>query len=98
MPVEDHAVHPKTSHISPLAGCNSSKRMESGFMLLTRKYFPDGSYILEKEWIPNAMSRGCRQIDYLTLPECRGCKQEKDLEYIERMRLLLYPDVGAHTK
>lgn len=81
MPVENTKAHPSTVRTAYRAGCHSRKGFVKGYMA------QDGWWENGKRrmvFVPNTMSRACRQIH--PLPECEGCTAEKDHEYIEKMR------------
>lgn len=89
MPVEDHAVHPSTSHGADFKyGCNNDNTRPAGYHVLTRKYFADGRYELSNEFVENTMSKQCRNMAHDSDPACRDCPQAKDHEYINKMKEL----------
>lgn len=89
MPVEDHAVHPSTKHGSEFryTTCQNKQR-QAGYWVLSRSYSAAGYYDLTEEFVKDTSSPGCRYMDYEGDQGCTGCPQPKDMEYIEKMRVL----------
>lgn len=85
MAVEDHPVHPSTSHNDMrYTACQNKARKGWYWKLVT---FFDGTAPYQ-EWreIEDTSSTGCRYMDYETDAGCQGCKQPKDMEYIDKMK------------
>ncbi len=97
MAVEDHPVHESVRHVNLRAGCHSKPPASGGYYAMHREYRPDGSFTNEQVWIPNNMSRTCRQTgeyrngQWEELDECKGCTAERDWEFINKMRQLDKP-------
>lgn len=89
-PVEDHPIHPSTRHGAEFRYTKcQNKKPKDGYYVLTRHYFEDGRYELRNEFIPDTMSKACRNLSYDSDPACQGCPQPKDLEYINKMKELV---------
>lgn len=83
MPVADHEVHDKVKHDKPTAGCFNRRPLDRkhGYWVYVRKYFTDGNFMMNYEYIEDKLSKTCRQV--LPLPECEGCTSEKDEKYLD---------------
>lgn len=88
MPVEDHEIHPATQHGSEFRyGCNNDKSKPKAYAVLTRKYYGN-HYVMETTFVQQKTSRACRYMDYEGDQGCTDCRQPKDMEYINKMRVL----------
>lgn len=60
-------------------GCYDQPRptSQSGYFVSTRRYFIDGSYEMQDEWIPFVMSKECMNDFRHPHPECEGCQHER---------------------
>lgn len=58
-------------------GCYNQPRPtdKSGYYVKARKYWPDGHYHLEDEWIPFAMSKECHHDGLYS--DCDGCTHRR---------------------
>ena len=88
MPVLDHETHPSTIHNNMRYTKCQNKVRALWYGVMTRHYLNDGSYELRYEWILDTSSPGCRNVSFDTDPACQGCKQVRDMEYINRMKAL----------
>lgn len=86
MPVEDHEIHPATRHTDlRYTACQEKVRNPSYPKLVT--VFPAEANPYQ-HWtlIADAGRTGCCYMDYETDAGCTGCKQPKNLEYIDKMK------------
>ena len=74
MPVDDIEVHEKVRKTDFRAGCYNREGVSDGYWAPNRVYRPDGSYTMSETWVPNTMTKTCRQIgrrvamDWFDLP------------------------------
>ena len=89
MPVDDLPVHPLVSHRTvPLAGCHSERLKRDAYYIQPLEY-----RTFTGEIVPTSSgASACRQVGMRTdagwthLPDCEGCNQVKDYEYINKSR------------
>lgn len=88
MPVEDHEVHEKVKiSANKPYGCYDRTKMAEGYYAPDRVYRPDGTFYVIQTWIPNAMSKSCRNFYLWTTDlRCEGCLATKDFEYANKMQ------------
>ena len=85
MSVIDHPVHEKVkiSADTPY-GCDGAKR-KPGYWVQQRKYLPDGSFVMNYQYVEDVMSRLCRYMNRSTDQRCNQCKRKSDSNYFKEM-------------
>jgi hypothetical protein len=86
MPVLDHETHPSTIHNDMRYTACQQKVRKPNYPKLVTVFPVDGNPYQHWALIPDTSSTGCRYMDYETDAGCNGCKQPKDMEYIEKMK------------
>lgn len=91
MTVEDHPVHEKTRiEAGKPYGCSTDKspnESAKGYWTKTRRFLPDGRFVLVDYFIENKMSKDCRSFYLWDIdPRCAICTRQRDAEYAELMK------------
>lgn len=74
MPVLDNPALPNNSKLGNEPYLCQQRKRKEGYFVQVRRYFPDGSYSMGPEFIPDRLSISCRYDMSLHDSGCMGCR------------------------